>query len=195
MTAKGRVRRLLWDAVVMGGLVAVAVAVAVVIGVVVRQDAALEMYASDARALAKQVEDLGGKPVVTPPPPEQGPQGERGERGLPGIGIRGPRGETGPRGRPPSAGELLAAATQAFNANPPPPGEDGSDGRDGVDGEDGADGTDGADGRDGVDGEQGPPGPPGPSCPDGWHQEAVTVLTPTGPRETTTCVEDEGAVQ
>lgn len=188
MTGKGRIRRLLWDAAVMGGLVAVAAVVAVVIGVVVRQDAALDQAALDRHALAEQVRDLGGKPVVTPPPPEQGP---RGERGLPGIGIEGPRGETGPRGRPPSSGELLAAATRALRANPPPPGEDGRDGRNGIDGEDGEDGTDGADGRDGVDGEQGPQGEPGPSCPDGWHTEQVTVLTPEGPRETTTCVEDE----
>ena len=60
-----------------------------------------------AQALARQVQELGGKPRILPPGPpgEQGPPGPQGERGE--RGERGPKGERG---------------------------EDGADGVDGVDG-------------------------------------------------------------
>lgn len=96
----------------------------------------------------------------------------------------------GADGRTPTAAEIRPVVIQVVDAwltaNPPPAGEDG---RDGVDGEDGADGEDGQDGADGADGEQGPSGPPGPACPDGWHLEERTVLTP--PERWLVCVQDQ----
>lgn len=97
---------------------------------------------NDARdALARQVEQLGAKPVAGPP----------GSRGEPGESVTGPPGPTGPRG--PSG----------------PSGRPGEDGRDGKNGTDGASGQDGVSvtGSPGTDGVQGPAGPAGPLGPQG----------------------------
>lgn len=113
-------------------------------------------------ALARQVQQLGGKPVAGPP-------GSRGEPGKSVIGPRGPRGE---RGSPGPAG---------------PSGEPGKSGADGSDGETGAAGVDGQPGSPGPAGPQGPAGPAGPqgppgengkdgrdgqNCPDGYSLQA-----------------------
>ncbi|MGH3745819.1 MAG: hypothetical protein ACRDT8_00285 [Micromonosporaceae bacterium] len=175
--------------------IGLAVLALVVAGIAVRvngQQARLAASDDAVRALAEQVRDLGGTPTVSPPPtPAPGPRGLAGLRGL-----QGEKGDPGRDGRPPSAGELLTAATRALAADPPPPGEDGTNGADGEDGEDGEKGEpgqDGEDGEDGARGEKGAKGDPGPTCPAGWHQEQVTVLTDAGPRETTTCVQDDGS--
>lgn len=174
------------------GVVAAAVVFAAYLFLVdLREDveatrAQLEHAESGQRALADQVEDLGGKPVVSPPPP--GAQGPRGERGLPGIGLRGVQGPPGPRGQP---GPVGRAGPSGRPGEPGAAGESGVDGAPGSPGSTGPQGEQGPPGDAGPAGEQGPPGPAGPSCPAGWHQEQVTVLTPTGTRDTTTCVEDE----
>jgi hypothetical protein len=104
--------------------------------------------ANDARdLLARQVQQLGGKPVAGPP-------GSRGESGRSVTGPRGPTGSTGGEGAPGS------------------PGPSGSPGRAGSDGADGAAGvgSPGPTGAAGVNGEAGPPGPqgePGPAGPQG----------------------------
>ncbi|MFG2025383.1 collagen-like protein [Streptomyces sp. NPDC048825] len=106
-------------------------------------------------ALARQVQDLGGKPIAGPP----------GSRGEPGPAVTGP---TGPPGSPGASG---------------PPGKNGRDGGDGASstGEPGEPGQPGASGAPGQDGETvigptgpaepagpaGPPGGPGPAGEDG----------------------------
>lgn len=56
-----------------------------------------------------------------------------------------------------------------------------------------AENPNGCEGAKGETGEQGPPGPPGPagqSCPDGWHFEELTVVTPQGgTRQVQACVQ------
>lgn len=178
---------------VLGLLFAAAVFGAYLYLVGLRQDveatrAQLDHAEAGWRATAKQVHDLGGKPIVSPPPPSPPVQGVRGERGLPGIGLRGVQGPPGPQGQPGPVGSPGPSGA---------PGAPGVEGAAGDDGAPGAPGTEGPQGEQGPPGEQGPagqagpPGPPGPSCPDGWHQEAVTVLTAAGPRDTQTCVRDE----
>lgn len=84
--------------------------------------------------------------------------------------------------------EALREATPAA-AIPIP----GSPGRDGQDGKTGATGETGRPGKDGLDGANpspipGPSGPPGPTCPSGYIQQEITVLTETGPRPVVACV-------
>jgi hypothetical protein len=105
-------------------------------------------------ALARQVQQLGEKPVAGPP-------GSRGEPGPAATGPRGPEGDKGEPGDPGSPGPSG------------PPGEDGDDGAEGGDGSDGI-GEPGEDGAAGTDGEAGPPGPqgePGPAGPAGPQGE------------------------
>lgn len=123
--------------------------------------------ANDSRdALARQVEQLGGKPVAGPP----------GSRGEPGKSVVGPRGPSGPPGPSGSPGR---------------PGKDGKDGSDGTDGTSatgdpgapGASGAPGVPGPAGPQGDPGPAGPPGPAgadgkdgkdgqtCPDGYSMQ------------------------
>lgn len=111
-----------------------------------------------AKALARQVERLGGDPVVDPgnipgPTPVAGPEGvpgRRGPRGFPGVpGIPGVPGDSGPRG-------LIGA-----------PGATGAPGGPGDPGQQGAQGAPGADGGPGQQGPQGPPGDPGQQGPKG----------------------------
>lgn len=122
--------------------------------------------ANDARdALARQVQQLGEKPVAGPP-------GSRGEPGESVTGPPGPQGEVGPSGPP------------------GPSGSPGKAGKDGVAGQVGATGEPGAVGATGPAGPAGPPGPqgePGPAglqgpagedgqdgqtCPDGYSLQA-----------------------
>lgn len=106
-------------------------------------------------ALAEQVRDMGGEPIVEPTKkPDTGPlngtdgidgeDGEDGVQGPPGAqGERGPKGDKGDRG------------------------SGGTDGSDGAQGSAGADGLNGADGAPGEPGPQGEPGPVGPAGPKG----------------------------
>lgn len=116
---------------------------------------------NDARdALARQVQQLGEKPIAGPP-------GSRGEPGQSVTGSAGPQGEpgtpgspgpTGPAGQPGTAGTSGSSATGAPGAAgvPGPAGPQGDPGPAGAPGADGKDGADGADGRDGQ------------TCPDGY---------------------------
>lgn len=117
------------------------------------QDLAEELRISnEARdALARQVQQLGEKPVAGPP----------GSRGEPGESVIGPSGPPGPVGPP--------GPTGAPGRN----GRDGEDGTDGVSatGEPGIPGSPGVSGAPGVAGPPGPQGEPGPAGPPG----------PTGP--------------
>jgi hypothetical protein len=104
-------------------------------------------------ALARQVLELGEKPVAGEP-------GSRGAAGEPEQGPQGDPGPTGPSGPPGPRGPSG------------PPGKDGEDGGDGADGTDGADGVSvtGSPGPAGGTGPAGPPGPqgePGPAGPQG----------------------------
>jgi len=122
-----------------------------------------------AQALARQVQELGGKPRILPP----GPPGEQGPPGPPGPqGERGERGERGPKGER---------------------GEDGADGVDGVDGVPGPQGPQGPPGPKGDPGEpgkrgpQGPPGPPGPGIEDIYliqREDACHLVVEFEPDET-----------
>lgn len=104
------------------------------------------------RALARQVEGLGGTPVAGPP-------GSRGEPGESVVGARGPSGPSGPPG--PSGAPGKAAPTITPSPGPTgPPGPSGAPGADstvpGPTGPPGQDAT-GAPGQDGTDGEDGAP--------------------------------------
>lgn len=111
--------------------------------------------ANEARdALARQVQQLGEKPVAGPP----------GSRGEPGQSVTGPRGPKGDKGEPGSPGPTG------------PSGEDGSDGADatgkpGPAGETGKPGDAGTDGQPGPAGPQGEPGPAGAEGPQGPQGE------------------------
>lgn len=222
MSDRGRSR--IKDAAVVVGLLVLAAVLAYIIGAVAdlghRADALREELTTsqeDAQMLAEQVEDMGGTPSVTPPPPGSGPTG--------------PPGPIGPRGRPPTAAEVRVAVS-AYCADrngcrgPGPTQQDVAaavnaycDDRGQCRGPAGEDGTDGADapppsdeqvaaavaaycsernecrgprGEPGADSTvPGPRGPPGPTCPDGYHREDVTVLTDEGPRQARVCVQDD----
>ena len=174
-------------AFVLGALAALVVLAWVVI--------TLQQQASDLRdanaardALARQVQQLGGKPVTGPP-------GSRGPSGKSVTGPVGPSGSKGDQGEPGPAG---------------PSGKPGKNGTDGSDGDDGAAGPDGATGQQGSQGEpgptglqgdqgpkgdtgdRGPAGPAGPSCPDGyslqvpaWDHDALVCRRGGAPTEGT----------
>lgn len=96
-------------------------------------------------ALARQVTQLGEKPVAGPP----------GSRGEPGESITGPKGDRGPSGPPGPTGA---------SGKPGEKGDKGDTGDEGVDGVTvtGSPGTNGAPGVAGPPGPQGEPGPAGP---------------------------------
>jgi hypothetical protein len=116
------------------------------------QDLSSDLKVSnDARdALARQVQQLGAKPVAGPP----------GSRGEPGKSIIGPTGPTGPPGPIGPRGPSGRSGKD---------GEDGSDGANGVSvtGNPGTPGDPGAAGPAGPPGPQGEPGPAGPQGPAG----------------------------
>jgi hypothetical protein len=84
-------------------------------------------------ALAQQVENLGGNPVVDPED-FVGPQGIQGIEGEPGAD--GAQGDPGPEG---------AQGATGATGDPGPPGPQGEQGPTGPAGADGADGEDGQD--------------------------------------------------
>jgi hypothetical protein len=123
--------------------------------------------ANEARdALARQVQQLGEKPVAGPP----------GSRGEPGASVTGPPGPSGPPGPPGPAGVNATGE----------PGKNGEDGAPGASGQPGEPGQDGESvtGPAGPPGPQGEPGPAGPqgepgvdgrdgqTCPDGYSLQA-----------------------
>jgi hypothetical protein len=130
--------------------------------------------AQDRDALARQVQELGGKPVAGPP-------GLRGEPGEPGVSVTGP---SGPPGVPGADGLDGADGEPGPSGSPGKDGKSGADGSDGKAGEPGAVGASGPAGPAGPPGPQGEPGPPGPqgepgadgedgqSCPDGYSLQA-----------------------
>ncbi|WP_106253379.1 hypothetical protein [Allonocardiopsis opalescens] len=157
----------------VGFAVAVTVALCGVVIVVQTNAQALSQARADMTELADQVRELGGVPVVTPPPDP------------PLMGE--PPAADHPEPVGPSDAQVYAAVAAYLEGNPPPPGDDGADGEDGERGpgptEDqiaeavgryftenpvspgpvgpagpaGADGAPGQDGSDGVDGEPGRP--------------------------------------
>ncbi|MBI0293277.1 collagen-like protein [Streptomyces sp. PRKS01-29] len=148
---------MLFAVVVMLGLTAFAWLV------ITMQSLAHDLHtANQARdALARQVQQLGAKPVAGPP-------GSRGEPGRSVTGPRGPKGEQGEPGAPGPTG---------------PPGSDGKNGANatGKPGPAGATGAPGAAGNDGQPGAAGPQGEPGPAGPQGPQGEKGTPGD-TGPR-------------
>lgn len=128
--------------------------------------------ANDARdQLARQVQELGAKPVAGPP----------GSRGEPGTSVSGPPGPTGPPGVPgddstvpgPAGSPGAPGADSTATGPAGSPGAPGAaaTGAAGPAGPAGRDGTDGKDGTDGTDGRDGTPGSP----PAGW-----TYVDPAG---------------
>lgn len=110
--------------------------------------------ANEARdALARQVVDLGERPVA----------GKPGSRGEPGPAVTGPPGPAGEAGPPGPQGPSGPPGPSGPSGTP---GQDGSDGVNGV-GATGAPGVDGAAGSPGPVGPQGEPGPAGPQGPAG----------------------------
>lgn len=125
---------------------------------------------STAQTLQRQVEDLGGIPVVTPEPGptgEAGPPGPKGDQGFPGPqGVPGPVGPQGPDGLTGVAGQVG------------PSGQNGTDGTSGADGQTGPQGPQGDSGPQGPAGERGPQGPAGQNGTDGRTPTHMTC-TPT----------------
>lgn len=189
---------------VLTGLIALGLLVALAVLVVdLSRDLRAEHAARD--ALARQVEDLGGTPVVGPPgtrgkpgesvtgPP--GPPGQDGEEGQ-----SGPSGPPGPSGSPGRSGRDGTDGTSATGA-PGAPGEDGSPGAAGPPGESGAAGPPGPQGEPGppgAQGERGEKGEPGPagSPPSSWtftHRGVTYTCTPSGSGSTAySCEPTEG---
>jgi len=109
------------------------------------------------RALAQQVEDLGGTPVPgssgSPGQPgergEKGDKGDKGEPGKPAPTITPSSGASGASGAPgrPGADSTVPGPSGSPGADSTVPGPSGEPGRDGVDGRDGTDGVDGEDGK------------------------------------------------
>jgi len=140
------------------------------------------------RALAKQVRQLGGVPVVTPSTPAEGPAGATGAVGPVGPpGPRGPQGSPGPTGKTGATGSTGAA------------GATGTAGSSGTAGKDGAQGPKGDPGPKGDTGPAGPAGPQGPTGPAGADGKDGTVipgdyLCPSGQYVTAIHVSDTGVV-
>jgi hypothetical protein len=135
--------------------------------------------ANEARdALARQVEQLGEKPVAGPPgsrgqPGTVGPEGPKGDPGEPGPA--GPAGATGPPGPSGSPGPSGAPGKNGANGNDGTAGEPGAVGASGAAGPAGPAGPQGEPGPAGPQGEKGDPGdrgPAGPTCPDGYSLQA-----------------------
>lgn len=117
---------------------------------VVSQERDLRSEQARGDALARQVEDMGGTPVV-------GPTGAQGEPG--GAGASGPPGSPGASGIPGRDGKDGSPGPSGPAGVPGSPGPSGAAGQNGADGQNGQDGQDGTDGADGKDGQ---------TCPDGY---------------------------
>ncbi|MFD5384229.1 collagen-like protein [Streptomyces sp. NPDC127074] len=131
--------------------------------VITMQSLAHDLHtANSARdALARQVQQLGEKPIAGPP----------GSRGEPGQSVTGPR---GPKGQPGEPGSPGPTGSPGKNGT----GKTGTPGQPGASGEPGAAGTDGQPGAAGPQGEPGPAGPQGPQGPQGEKGQQGD----TGPR-------------
>lgn len=125
------------------------------------------------RALAQQVESLGGTPVAGPSgsPGQPGEKGDKGDKGDPGEAgspaptltpSPGPSGPSGPSGLPGKPGDTVTG----------PPGASGEPGAVGATGPAGPSGPAGEKGDTGDTGPTGPAGPAGPNCPDGYSLQA-----------------------
>lgn len=118
----------------------------------------------DITALAQQVTELGGTPVVQAP------------------GLPGPEGRPGRDGRDGADGTdgvtpaCVSEPAQCRGAN----GDAGASGADGVDGQPGKDGADGKDGRDGIDGISGQP-PASWTWTDAAGREQTCTRNPDSP--------------
>lgn len=161
----------------------------------------LRISQENQQVLSDQVEELGGKPLVSP---SVGPPGERGEPGATGppgqtiVGPRGSQGPSGPPGRPGRDGKDGVPGPAGVAGSPGPRGEPGETvtGPPGPRGEPGEDGVDGVDGKDstvpGPQGERGPAGPP----PSGWtytdHRGVTYTCTPDAPGSTHFTCKPEG---
>ena len=165
----------------------VAVIVAAIAWAYWSQGQRIDTVERDNAILSEQVRQLGGVPRVSPPP-------SRGTPGVPGSpggpGPSGAPGGAGPSGQPGAPGKAGASG------KPGAAGQDGQDGAAGAPGTDGASvqGPPGAEGAQGPQGEKGDPGergPAGPACAPGYHPETVNVVTATGPRPASICVEDQ----
>ncbi|MFE2710646.1 collagen-like protein [Streptomyces mirabilis] len=126
--------------------------------------------------LARQVQQLGHKPVAGPPGSRgatgQSITGPRGPQGSPGpTGPLGPTGPVGPSGSPGKTGKNGETGSTGIGSSGPtgaagtngvagPPGPQGETGPTGPQGPVGADGKDGADGKNGQ------------TCPDGYSMQA-----------------------
>lgn len=197
-----RAPRAEWLAV-LTGVLALGMLVALAVMVVdLSQDLRTEHAARD--ALARQVEDLGGTPVVGPPgtrgkpgPSVTGPPGPAGQPGEDGDSATGPPGPSGSPGQPGRDGADGTSATGAPGApgadgSPGAPGEPGSPGAEGPPGPQGEPGPAGAQGERGEKGEQGPAGSP----PSSWtftYRGVTYMCTPSGSGSTAySCEPTEG---
>lgn len=122
-----------------------------------------------AEALARQVEDLGKKPVVDPDDIDgavEGPIGPAGDQGIQGIqGPQGPEGDRGPQGIQGPPGERGPRGFLGAQGDVGSQGATGATGETGAKGETGATGPMGPAGPQGEQGPQGPQGPVGPQGP------------------------------
>lgn len=131
---------------------------------------------SQAAALALQIQEMGGVPVVGPEAGKPGVAGRDGLSGRDGIdgrdgtdgrdGFIGPVGPSGPPGATGARGTVGPAGT---------------------DGVDGAPGPAGADGTAGVDGAPGPAGPVGPQGEEPFEMQCQRVAGDKGEPQTFTC--------
>jgi hypothetical protein len=163
----------------------------------------------DVTALAKQVENLGGTPVVEPGPP--GVQGVPGERGpaptdeqVRAAVVTYLLANPPASGRPPTDTEITAAVAIYCGANNCR-GDRGFDGNDGVNGTDGAQGPGPTDeqvinavttfcaannGCVGPKGDKGDPGDPATACPVGSSQQTRSAPPPYLTETWTVCVQN-----
>lgn len=154
-------------------------AVAIVAWIVVT----MQQLSSDLRtsneardALARQVQQLGEKPVGGPPGSrgEPGGLGQRGEKGPKGDqGERGPSGRDGKTGTPGEDGSPGATGDTGAPGSAGVDGVNGADGAQGPPGTDGAQGPQGPEGPQGEKGDRGDTGPAGPNCPDGYSLQPL----------------------
>lgn len=168
------------DAIALFGALALGVLVAWIVFTVQSVSGELQDANAARDALARQVQQLGAKPVAGPP-------GSRGDPGKSVRGPRGPRGSPGPTGPPGEDGSDGKTGTSGKAGQAGASGSPGPAGANGVDGANGQDGAQGPAGPAGPQGEQGPQGPAGergeagpqgergpagPSCPDGYSLQA-----------------------
>lgn len=175
---------------------ALAVAGALLLGVVLAwivltvQQLNSELHTANAArdALARQIEQLGEKPVAGPP-------GSRGESGRSVVGPRGPKGERGEPGSPGPTGPPGSDGKNGANATgkPGPAGPSGGPGAAGNDGQPGAAGPQGEPGPAGPQGPQGEKGTPGDTGPRGEQGPPPSGWTYTDPQGVTyECTPDSG---